>query len=320
MNNKFNLFEESPNFSDIYDFSSDFPQEISNENETPSLSNSLSDIKYEDFNSDIPPKKNLFKTKKIKTSFVVFKFPLYSHKKNETKNNLSNGRWTRQERIKFCEAIYHYGTDWKKLNEYITTRNLEQLRSHAQKFLIKLKCNEFIAQKGLNLKNMNWQQSIEYLREKLTAQEFLELLYSIETEVGDNNRMTEKYLERKRRRLNKNNLNNSNNHDESLNSSSNSTCDEFNIYIDLPQDNLFDYKNEGKNINNCINLLPLEENEENHLENNIYKSYYTNKNNIFLSNEIINAQSKIEENIYHVFPFEKENIQKYRNQFDFIEI
>ena len=88
----------------------------------------------------------------------------------------------------------------------------------------------------------------------------------------------------------------------------------------MPKDNLFDYKNEGKNINNCINLLPLEENEENHFENNIYKSYYTNKNNIFFSNEIINAQSKIEENIYHVFPFEKENIQKYRNQFDFIEI
>ena len=43
MNNKFNLFEESPNFSDIYDFSSDFPQEISNENETPSFSYFLSD-------------------------------------------------------------------------------------------------------------------------------------------------------------------------------------------------------------------------------------------------------------------------------------
>ena len=320
MNNKFNLFQEFSDFSEMFNFSSDFPQEISSANETPSLSNSLSDIKYEDFNSDIPPKKNLFKTKKIKTSFVVFKFPLYSHKKNETKNNFSNGRWTRQERIKFCEAIYHYGTDWKKLNEYITTRNLEQLRSHAQKFLVKLKNNELIAQKGLNLKNMNWQQSFEYLKEKFTSQELFELLYSIETEMGDNNRMTEKYLERKRRRLNKNYLNNSNNHDESLNSSSNSTCDEFNIYIDLPKDNLFDYKNEGKNINNCINLLPLEENEENHFENNIYKSYYTNKNNIFFSNEIINAQSKIEENIYRVFPFEKENIQKYRNQFDFIEI
>ena len=111
MNNKFNLFQEFSDFSEMFNFSSDFPQEISSANETPSLSNSLSDIKYEDFNSDIPPKKNLFKTKKIKTSFVVFKFPLYSHKKNETKNNFSNGRWTRQERIKFCEAIYHYGTD-----------------------------------------------------------------------------------------------------------------------------------------------------------------------------------------------------------------
>ena len=121
MNNKFNLFQEFSDFSEMFNFSSDFPQKISSANETPSLSNSLSDIKYEDFNSDIPPKKNLFKTKKIKTSFVIFKFPLHSHKKIETKNNFSNGRWTRQERIKFCEAIYHYGIDWKKLNEYITT-------------------------------------------------------------------------------------------------------------------------------------------------------------------------------------------------------
>jgi len=168
--------------------------------------------------------------------------------------------------------------------------------------LIKLKCNEFITQKGLNLNNMNWQQSFEYLREKLTAQELLELLYSIETEMGDNNRMTEKYLERKRRRLNKNYLNNSNNHDESLNSSSNSTCDEFNIYIDLSKDNSFKNKNEGININknNHINIVHLEENEENHFLKNINKNYYANRSNILFDNELMNNQSKIDENIYDV--------------------
>lgn len=307
MDNHLDPVQKFPIFSEILNFSSDFPQEIFNENENSLLSNSLSDIKNEDYNSYIPRKKNLFKTKKIKTSFVTFKFPFSTPKKSEVEINFSNGRWTRNERIQFCEGIYHYGTDWKKINDYITTRNMSQLRSHGQKFLAKLKSNEFITQKGLNLKNMNWDQSFEYLKEKLTGQELLELLYSIETEMGDNNRMTEKYLERKRRRLKKNSLNNSNSHDETLNSSSNSTCDEFNININLCKDKLFEQKNEDVNEINCINLLPLEEDEENHFVNDIYKSYYTKKKNILFSNEIINDQSKIEENIYDVFPFEKEN-------------
>ena len=85
MDNYLNRFEESPNFSDIYDFSSDFPQEISNENETPSFSYSLSDLKCEYFNLFNPPKKNLFKTKKIKTSLVIFKLTHFTSKKTMPK-------------------------------------------------------------------------------------------------------------------------------------------------------------------------------------------------------------------------------------------
>ena len=72
-----------------------------------------------------------------------------------------------------------------------------QLRSHAQKFLEKLKSDKFIVQKGLEFNDYNWRQSIEYLKENLSEDELLNVLYSIESELGDNNRMTEKYLKKK---------------------------------------------------------------------------------------------------------------------------
>ena len=70
--------------------------------------------------------------------------------------------------------------------------------------LKKLKCNEFIHTKGIDIKECNWEQSIKNLKERLSETEFLDVLYSIESELGDNNRMTKKYLERKRFRLKRN--------------------------------------------------------------------------------------------------------------------
>ena len=228
--------------------------------------------------------------------------------------NLSNGRWTKQERIKFAEAIYRFGMDWKKIKEYIATRNTIQLRSHAQKFLYKLKRDKFIVKKGLDFKEMNWQQSLKYLKEKLTEQELLNVLYSIETEMEDNKRMTERYLERKRLRLKKDNLNTN---EESLNSSSNSTFDEFNNNSN--KNKLYEQINDSLRENNFKNkLLPLEENEENQFRNYINKWFDDNKINIELNNEFI--KSNIEENIYDELSIGQESPIKYKNRLDFIKI
>ena len=37
------------------------------------------------------------------------------------------------------KAIYNYGNDWKEVKRYIGTRTTNQVRSHAQKFIMKLK-------------------------------------------------------------------------------------------------------------------------------------------------------------------------------------
>ena len=163
-----------------------------------------------------PPKKNLFITKKNKTSFITIKKPEpVTHKKQKLNDSCLNGRWTKQERIKFSYALWQFGTNWKKIMKYVSSRNNEQLRSHAQKFLKKLKANESLAKKGLNFKNLNWENSIKYLKEKLSNEELFNILSSIESELDDNKRMTERYLERKRLR-NKTNLNTN---EESCNSS-----------------------------------------------------------------------------------------------------
>jgi SHAQKYF class myb-like DNA-binding protein len=55
----------------------------------------------------------------------------------ETK--FSTGRWTNEEHVKFIEAMFLYGNEWKRVQEHIKTRSSTQARSHAQKFFIRLK-------------------------------------------------------------------------------------------------------------------------------------------------------------------------------------
>ena len=49
------------------------------------------------------------------------------------------GRWTEEENLRFLEGIYNYGNDWKEVKAYVGTRSSNQVRSHAQKFIIKIK-------------------------------------------------------------------------------------------------------------------------------------------------------------------------------------
>jgi len=48
------------------------------------------------------------------------------------------GRWILTEHFKFLMGILLYGKNWNKIQQFIKTRSSTQIRSHAQKFLIKL--------------------------------------------------------------------------------------------------------------------------------------------------------------------------------------
>ena len=49
------------------------------------------------------------------------------------------GRWKFKEHIQFLEGLDKYGVKWKKIFPLIKTRTSKQIRSHAQKFFLKLK-------------------------------------------------------------------------------------------------------------------------------------------------------------------------------------
>jgi SHAQKYF class myb-like DNA-binding protein len=48
------------------------------------------------------------------------------------------GRWTREEHVRFVEALKIYGKDWGKVQQHVGSRSSTQARSHAQKFFQKI--------------------------------------------------------------------------------------------------------------------------------------------------------------------------------------
>ena len=94
-------------------------------------------------------------------------------------DNSNNGRWTKDEQKRFAEAVLKYGNDWKNIQNFVASRNITQVRSHAQKFLMKLKESNFLKERGLDT-NLSWTKVINFLTNNLTYFELKEVLFSVE--------------------------------------------------------------------------------------------------------------------------------------------
>ena len=238
-------------------------------------------------------KKIRFSTKKKKIFSVLNKKTKKKQNKKNDNNKYSKGRWTQEERYKFADALHKFGADWKKINNYITTRSNAQIISHAQKFLSKLIKNELIIKKGIDLKDLNWEKSYKCLKENLNDSELLFVLTSIECDIGDNKRMTNKYLERKSSLL-KSNVQPSNEHiklfvsEEKIN---NNNKNEINI-IKEEKDNKNENSNSNSNEDDKINIhkkndfLELKniDSDNNIFFNENFNLFSFDNNNIFDSN------------------------------------
>ena len=109
------------------------------------------DIQKGDEENEIFITKNLLNHRKPKKEAHQVKFfinkKLYFSKeeknqfeKKSSENIIVNeGKWSKDEHEKFLEGIVLYGTKWKKVKTLIETRTVVQVRSHAQKFFIKMK-------------------------------------------------------------------------------------------------------------------------------------------------------------------------------------
>lgn len=48
------------------------------------------------------------------------------------------GRWLLSEHYLYIYAVLKYGTDWRKVKRYVKSRSVIQIRSHSQKYLLRL--------------------------------------------------------------------------------------------------------------------------------------------------------------------------------------
>ncbi|KAJ1446156.1 hypothetical protein M885DRAFT_425752, partial [Pelagophyceae sp. CCMP2097] len=49
-----------------------------------------------------------------------------------------HGRWTEEEHHNFLGLLSKYGRSWTKISEYLQTRSEPQVRSHAQKYFLRV--------------------------------------------------------------------------------------------------------------------------------------------------------------------------------------
>lgn len=105
-------------------------------------------------------------------------------KKYLKKEEINNGRWTRDEHKKFVEAILMYENEWKLVQNSVESRSSTQARSHAQKFFLKIKKNE-----ALNRFRIHDVCSLCQVMKELKEEErkkVLSILYIIPFEKGKN--------------------------------------------------------------------------------------------------------------------------------------
>ena len=81
----------------------------------------------------------------------------YNHFENLIKKNFNKGRWSSDEHLKFLRAYVNFGKKYNQSQKYIGSRNSMQIRSHAQKFFLKLKTlkNDKFDFSNDNIKNLS---------------------------------------------------------------------------------------------------------------------------------------------------------------------
>ena len=215
------------------------------------ISDNLSVIFSDSFQE---PKKKSVKfilTKEETPSFLKKKINLSLESKEP--ENLNGGRWNKEEQQRFAEAVLKYGNDWKQIQSHVFSRNMTQVRSHAQKFLMKLKETNFIINEKYD-PNLSWTKMMNLLRQNVNYEKLKELLFSVEQNEEKEKRKKEKKTLNKSK-IKKNKLN------SSLNSENYSKCDT------NGDSSRFFLDNEESNFENELNKsIKIKEEEDEALE------------------------------------------------------
>jgi len=260
---------------------------------------------------------NKLKVKEMK----IKKEKIFSLIKEKSENE---GRWNDDEHLRFIEAISIYGNNWKEVQKYVGTRSSNQVRSHAQKFILKLKTFKDdslgIDLTDNSLKNLN---------------DIIKVIKEIEKDNKNNNillfmnqKLSEKNMKTNENTFNKNKKKGKiikNNNDIKENIDMNTNIDINNIVQKIDNKKLIFESNinaiNNENINNYnyedLNENKSKNNEEKKNEGNIIKNecvedkeknYYfdvDDKNNLNIKYEIFNdVIFEVNKNEYTNFPNE----------------
>ena len=231
-----------------------------------------------------PKKYNLFKVENYDDYF-----------ENEFKCS-KIGRWTLKEHIRYLQAIDRYGLNWKKIKKVIKTRTSNQIRSHNQKFLKKIKqCKDEDLGIDFTLDSIhNMKDVIKHIRSVNNEFDVVNVLLYMSEKCYTKNKPSNKLVEIEKE-LNINNLFNDDINAENVNIKNNMNDDEKEknnrineemIVKGLTPNNPLLMSNMNF-INNYLEILMF-----NYLNNEIITNIISNiNNNTFLCNNLQNLNN-----------------------------
>ena len=274
----------------------------------------ISQKNFDDNNTE--EKKDFLGKKKL--HFKVEKESLYDQRKSLENMNSNEGRWSKEEHIKFLKGIVKYGINWKKVKTMIDTRTSIQVRSHAQKFFRKLKYFkddklgiDFTLDSIRNIKDMTNQikslnLNYDFIKIYLYISNRCEIRRKTKTFDEVNNNAEKNIINNINIDLNNLDINNINSINNFINNNKifneqhienlvkkeiNFTQQINNINYNFPINN-FSMMNSANNIKNMDNLLNILVNNALNvykINNNILNNYIQNMNNAYINNLLANS-------------------------------
>ena len=165
-------------------------------------------------NKAIPIKPILFTIESSNKELLKKKRFKVITKKEETSNIcLRYGYWSKSDHTKFIEALYLYDNDWPNIQNYINNRTYKQVRSHAQKFYLKLKTfkDEELGLDFTSSNVKNLEDIINIVKQKeLISGNCGKLLYIISDRISFGKKPLKRELERLEKINEQNQINNFN--------------------------------------------------------------------------------------------------------------
>ena len=218
------------------------------------------------------------------------------------KLNSSNGRWSQEEHDKFIEGIIKFGNDWKKVQKYVSTRSSTQARSHAQKFLLKLKNNKYLKKYNIDI-SLSWSKLIQSLKNSFNDDILLQIL----KDSSYNNIKNKRKIVKANKKLIKtdeiNIINKNNEIEKELNKDDDiifSTTSEYSFSFDDKKENINDFlfyqmgNIPEKNSINCNDTDYIRDFIQNFNKKNVNDSDFNdNDSNIFYNNSTILSNKSI---------------------------